>query len=244
MLPHVLVVDDHREIREGLARYLRRHGFRTSMAADAAEARRVLARHAVDLVVLDIMLPGEDGLALCRELRARRGPPVVFLSALGEETDRIVGLELGADDYVPKPFNPRELLARIRAVLRRVHSLPPGRRTERGRFRFRPWTFDAARGELEHEDGRVVSLSTAETRLLAAFVRHPGVVLSREELLDVARGREPGPFDRSVDNLVSRLRRKLGDDARRPRFVRTERTGGYAFIAPVEEVLCDSSPAV
>ncbi len=242
MQPHLLVVDDHRDIRDGLARYLRRHGFRVSTAADAAEARRELARHAIDLVVLDIMLPGEDGFALCRALRARDGPPVVFLSALGEETDRIVGLELGADDYVPKPFNPRELLARIRAVLRRAHALPPARRLVGGRFRFTPWQFDAARGELVHDDGRVVTLSTAETRLLAALVRHAGVVLTREELSDIARGREPGPFDRSIDNLVSRLRRKLGDDARRPRFVRTERTGGYVFIAPVEAIPCPSSP--
>ncbi len=235
--PHVLVVDDHRDIREGLVRYLRRQGLRASGAADAREARRLLAGHAIDLVVLDIMMPGEDGLALCRELRGRSGVPVIFLTALGEETDRIVGLELGADDYVTKPFSPRELLARIRAVLRRANSLPPAReRQEFGRFRFAEWTYDAARRELAREDGLVVPLSAAEGALLVAFLRHPGVVLDREQLLDLARGRELRPFDRSVDNLVSRLRRKLGDDPRRSRFVRTERGGGYAFVAPVERL--------
>ncbi len=234
MLPHLLVVDDHRDIRDALSRYLRRHGYRVSVAEDAAAARKLLGRQAIDLVILDIMLPGEDGFALCRELRARSEVPVVFLSALGEETDRIVGLELGADDYVTKPFNPRELLARIRAVLRRAQSLPPGRRTAGGHFRFPPWSFDAARGELLREDGTVVPLSTAESRLLTAFLRHPGVVLRREELVDLARGRELQPFERSIDNLVSRLRRKLGDDPQHPRYIATRRGEGYVFLPPVE----------
>ena len=232
--PHLLVVDDHREIRDALSKYLARHGYRVSVAADAREARRVLAGHAIDLVILDIMMPGEDGLSLCRDLRARSAIPIILLTAMAEETDRIVGLEIGADDYVTKPFNPRELLARIKAVLRRVHSLPPAHeRVEPGRLRFGHWTFDPARRELLREDGVTVPLSTAEYQLLLAFVRHPGVVLSRDQLLDLARGREAQLFDRSIDNLVSRLRKKIEEDPKRPRYIKTHWGGGYSFATEV-----------
>ncbi len=232
--PHLLIVDDHREIRDALSKYLARHGYRVSVAADAREARRVLGGHAIDLVILDIMMPGEDGLSLCRDLRARSAIPIILLTAMAEETDRIVGLEIGADDYVTKPFNPRELLARIKAVLRRVNTLPPAHeRVERGRLRFGHWTFDPARRELLREDGVTVPLSTAEYQLLLAFVRHPGVVLSRDQLLDLARGREAQLFDRSIDNLVSRLRKKIEEDPKRPRYIKTHWGGGYSFATEV-----------
>ncbi len=233
--PHILVVDDHREIRDALGKYLQRHGYRVSVAGDAREARRVLAGHAIDLLILDVMMPGEDGLSLCRDLRARSSIPIILLTAMAEDTDRIVGLEIGADDYVTKPFNPRELLARIKAVLRRVHALPPTREpVQHGRLRFGDWVFDPARRELLREDGVTVPLSTAEYQLLLAFVRHPGMVLSRDQLLDLARGREAQLFDRSIDNLVSRLRKKIEKDPRRPRYIKTHWGGGYSFVAEVK----------
>jgi two-component system OmpR family response regulator len=234
--PHILVVDDHRDIRETLAKYLGRQGYRVSTAEDAKAARRVLQTAAIDLVVLDIMMPGEDGLSLCRDLRAQGAIPIILLTAMTEDTDRIVGLEIGADDYVTKPFNPRELLARIKAVLRRANSLPPAaERLDRQRVRFGEWAFDPLRRELfDERAGVVVPLGTAEAMLLSAFVRHPGIVLSRDQLLDLARGREAQLFDRSIDNLVSRLRRKLGDDPKRPRYIVTHWGGGYSFVAAVE----------
>jgi two-component system OmpR family response regulator len=232
---HILVVDDHRDIREPLARYLAKHGFRVSTAENAQAARRVLQTSAIDLVVLDIMMPGEDGLSLCRHLRAQGDVPIVLLTALGEETDRIVGLEMGADDYVAKPFNPRELLARIKAVLRRARALPPRRgRPTADRFRFDRWTLDVGRRELTGEDGVVVPLSTGEFLLLTAFLEHPKMVLSRDQLLDLTRGREAAPFDRAIDNQVLRLRRKSERDPKKPELIRTHWGGGYSFEAEVE----------
>ncbi|HEX9648127.1 MAG TPA: response regulator [Alphaproteobacteria bacterium] len=232
--PHILVVDDHRDIRDLLARYLARHELRVTAAGDAAEARRALKGASIDLVVLDIMMPGEDGLSLCRYLRESAGLPVILLTAMAEETDRVVGLEIGADDYVTKPFAPRELLARIRAVLRRTHSLPPSREPAgHGKVRFDRWTLDLDRRELVGEDGVLTPLSTGEFRLLAAFVEHPRRVLSRDQLLDLTRGRAAAPFDRSVDNQVSRLRRKLERDARKPLLIKTVWGGGYSFAAEV-----------
>ncbi len=234
-VPHILIVDDDREIRDALGKYLQRNGYRLSAAAHAAEARRILGRQAIDLVVLDIMMPGEDGLSLCRQLRARGQLPIILLTAMTEDTDRIVGLEMGADDYVTKPFNPRELLARIKAVLRRAHSLPPERLDGSGkRYRFGRWTFDPLRRELLRGDGLTVPLSTAEHQLLLAFVRHPGMLLTRDQLLDLARGREAQPFDRSIDNLVSRLRKKIESNPRRPEYIKTHWGGGYSFSAKVE----------
>jgi len=233
---HILIVDDHRDIRDALSRYLVRHGYRASVAESAAAARRVLETSAIDLVVLDIMMPGEDGLTLCRDLRASGDLPVIMLTAMVEDTDRVVGLEVGADDYVTKPFNPRELLARIKAVLRRAHSLPPAReRLEAGRLRFDRWTLDVGRRELIGEDGIGVPLSTGEFLLLGVFLRRPGMVLTRDQLLDLTRGRDAAPFDRSIDNQVSRLRRKLERDPKRPELIRTHWGGGYSFAAEVVE---------
>lgn len=244
--PHILVVDDHREIRDALGKYLTRHGYRVSAADSAAAARKTLERAAVDLAVVDIMMPGEDGLSLTRDLRARTDLPVVLLTAVAEETDRIVGLELGADDYVTKPFNPRELLARIKAVLRRTHSLPPQRAptaADSGRLRFAGWTFDPARRELVAGDGTAVPLSTGEYLLLSVFLARPHRVLSREQLLDLTRGRAAQPFDRAIDNQVSRLRRKIEADPKRPSLIVTHWGGGYAFAADVEPEGTPETPA-
>jgi len=232
--PHLLVVDDHREIRDALARYLGKHGYRVSTAESAAAARRLLETGRVDLVVLDLMMPGEDGLSLCRQLRAKGDLPIIMLTAMAEDTDRVVGLEMGADDYLTKPFNPRELLARIKAVLRRTHSLPPQPAQPAARqIRFDRWLFDTARRELVGADGVAVPLSTAEFLLLSAFLRHPGMVLTRDQLLDITRGRDAAPFDRSIDNQVSRLRKKLERDPRRPELIKTHWGGGYSFTAEV-----------
>jgi two-component system OmpR family response regulator len=234
---HLLIVDDHREIRDLLGRYLAKQGYRTSMAESAAAARRILQTAAIDLVVLDIMMPGEDGLSLCRSLREAGNVPTILLTAVADETDRVVGLEMGADDYVTKPFSPRELLARIKAVLRRASSLPPQRGVPPGeRLAFDRWTLDVARRELVGEDGVAVPLSTGEFLLLSAFLAHPRMVLSRDQLLDLTRGREVGPFDRSIDNQVSRLRRKIEADPRHPSLIKTHWGGGYSLTAAVERI--------
>jgi two-component system, OmpR family, response regulator len=232
--PHIAVVDDHRDIRDLVGKYLMQHGYRISVAENAVALRRLLERNALDLVVLDIMMPGEDGLSLCRHLRSTTDLPVILLTAMAEETDRIVGLEVGADDYLTKPFNPRELLARIKAVLRRVQSLPP----QKGRLatkvvRFDRWTFDVNRRELVGDDGVAVPLSTAEFRLLCAFLDHPGLVLSRNQLLDLTAGRDADPFDRSIDNQVSRLRKKIEADPKVPALIKTHWGGGYSLVAEV-----------
>ncbi len=233
--PHILVVADHRDIRELLAKYLTRHGLRVSTADGGVAMKRVLKTSAVDLVVLDVMMPGEDGLSLCRHLRETSGLPVILLTAMAEETDRVVGLEIGADDYLTKPFNPRELLARIKAVLRRAQSLPAqAAPLERGLLRFAGWTFDPARREVTGQDGTAVPLSTAEFQLLSAFLRHPRMVLSREQLLDLTQGRATKVFDRSIDNQVSRLRRKIEADPKSPALIKTVWGGGYLFAAEVE----------
>ena len=235
--PHILVVDDHRDIRDSLTRYLRDHGFRISAAADAAAARRLVRESAFDLVVLDIMMPGEDGLSLCRWLGETHDIPIVLLTAVADETDRIIGLEMGADDYVTKPFSPRELLARIRAVLRRATALPAQRnQPDSSAVRFDRWTFHAAQQELVDDDGVAVALSTGEYRLLLAFVRHPNHVLSRDQLLDLTQGKEAQVFDRSIDNQVSRLRRKIEIDPANPRLILTVWGGGYRFAAHCEGI--------
>jgi two-component system, OmpR family, response regulator len=233
--PHLLVVDDTRDVRDALKQYLVKHGYRVTLAESAPAARRELQVGAIDLVILDIMMPGEDGLSLCRELRAKGAVPIIMLTALAEETDRIVGLEMGADDYLTKPFAPRELLARIKAVLRRAQSLPhrPGAPAPLGRLRFARWLFDPAARELLDEAGTVVPLSTGEYLLLDALLRHPGLVLSRDQLLDMTRGREAAPFDRSVDNQVSRLRKKLERDPKNPELIKTHWGGGYSFAGRV-----------
>jgi two-component system OmpR family response regulator len=232
---HILVVDDHREIRDLLSKYLARYGFRVSAAESAARARRLLEASAIDLVVLDIMMPGEDGLSLCRQLRTATDLPVIMLTAMAEDTDRVVGLEMGADDYVVKPFNPRELLARIRAVLRRANSLPRQRpATQAETIRFGPWALSVARRELVGEDGVAIPLSTTEFLLLGALLSHPRMVLNRDQLLDLTRGRSANVFDRSIDNQVSRLRKKIEADPREPSLIKTVWGGGYMLTAEVE----------
>ncbi|MFQ6550248.1 response regulator [Aestuariibius sp. 2305UL40-4] len=229
--PHILIVDDARDIREPLGLYLRRHGYRTTLAADASGARRAVEKRAVDLAVVDVMMPGEDGLSLTRWLVDRGGPPVVLLTAMTEDADRVLGLELGADDYVVKPFSPRELLARIRAVLRRAQ--PPGAEVTLEKRDFGGWSFDSAARTLAHQNGRTAALTSGEARLLAVFLDNPRTVLSRERLLDLTQGREAKAYDRAIDNAVVRLRRKLEDDPAHPRLLVTEWGGGYALAADV-----------
>ncbi len=229
--PHLLVVDDDREIRDLLQRFLAKHGFRVDTAADGRAMQRLLDNGRFDLVVLDLMLPGEDGLAICRRLRATTRLPIIMLTALAEETDRIIGLELGADDYLAKPFNPRELLARIRAVLRRAEpaSAPPD-----AVYRFAGWRLDPARRELRDPEDTVVPLTAGEYDLLLALVERPQRVLSRDQLLDLTRGRAAIAFDRSVDVQLSRLRRKIARDADEAHeLVKTVRGGGYMLAVAV-----------
>ena len=228
--PHVLIVDDDREIRGLLAQYLEKHEFRTTAVADGREMRRILERSHVDLLVLDLMLPGEDGLSLCRELRSRSQLPIIMLTARGEDVDRIVGLELGADDYVAKPFNPRELLGRIKAVLRRSAHAPrdPSPETVRG-FSFGGWRLNTVTRTLTNGEAREVALSGAEYRLLAVLLGSGNRVLTRAQLTELLRGRDADPFDRSIDVRVSRLRQILGDDARAPQIIKTVYGEGYVI---------------
>ncbi|MES2143031.1 MAG: response regulator [Pseudomonadota bacterium] len=231
--PHILIVDDARDIREPLGQYLRKQGFRTRLAANAAEARKAIGEAAINLVVLDVMMPGEDGLSLCRWLVARGGTPVILLTAMADETDRIVGLELGADDYLVKPFNPRELLARIRAVLRRVP--PVAAPVKSGRRRFGDWVHDAGAQRIMRGDGQELALTSGENRLLAIFLDHPQTVLTRARLLDLTVGRAAKPYDRAIDNQVARLRRKLEADAASPLLLVTEWGGGYRLAVDVDD---------
>ncbi|CAN7624991.1 response regulator [Rhizobium rhizogenes] len=235
--PHVLVVDDHKEIRDLLAKYLAKNGLRVSTANGGAEMRQQLRTATIDLVVLDIMMPGEDGLSLCRSLRQTSMVPIVLLTAVSDETDRIIGLELGADDYVTKPFNPRELLARIRALLRRANATASvASDPEHKRYRFGNWTLDVSQRSLVDASGSEAALGTAEFRLLLALVSRPGVVLTRNQLLDITAGRSAQVFDRSIDNLVSRLRRRIEDDPQQPTLIKTVWGDGYTFAGTVEEV--------
>lgn len=231
----LLLVDDEASLREPLADYLVRQGFDVQQASSAAAARSAILAEAPDLVLLDIMMPGEDGLSFCRHLVETRAIPVIFLTAKGEATDRIVGLEIGADDYVVKPFEPRELVARIRSVLRRA-SRPATLADDDAHYVFEDWRLDPLKRKLTDPDGAVVPISTAEFRLLRAFLDHPRAVLDRDQLLDMVQGREAHLFDRAVDNQVSRLRRKIEADSRDPHFILTVRGGGYRFAADVRRV--------
>jgi two-component system OmpR family response regulator len=229
----IVVVDDDPGIRELVSDFLGRHGFEVETAADGAGLNRALNEKAADLVVLDVMLPGEDGLQICRRLSGDNGPPVIMLSAMGEETDRIVGLELGADDYLPKPCNPRELLARVRAVLRR-RGEPRSNDGELGaQCEFAGWRLDLVRRELRSPDGVVVNLSGGEFSLLRALVERPERVLTRDQLLDLARGPDSDAYDRAIDVQISRLRRKLDDGGKGGELIRTIRNEGYMFMAKV-----------
>lgn len=231
--PHVLIVDDARDIREPLGQFLRRNGLRVSLAEDAATARQTLAGSAIHLVILDIMMPGESGISLCRSIASEGAPPVIMLSARVTEEDRINALDLGADDYVTKPFNPRELLARIRAVLRRVPARKPVAVLRRRRFA--GIIHDPAAQTVTCPDA-TAALTSGENRMLGVLLDHPGEVLSRDRLLDLLHGRQSRAYDRAIDNTISRLRRKIGDDTRSARLIATEWRGGYRLTVPVEEI--------
>ena len=232
---HLLVVDDDREIRALVGEYLKKNGYRVSLAADGRQMGTVLEESRIDLVVLDLMLPGKDGLSLCRDLRARSNVPVLMLTAKSEPFDRVVGLEMGADDYLVKPFEPRELLARIRSVLRRTQALPTHLAPQpTRRYRFAGWLLDVGAHQLISPQAVVVTLSGAEFRLLQVFLAHPNRVLTRDQLMDLLQGRDADHFDRSIDLRVSRLRQKLGDDARAPTLIKTLRNEGYILAASVE----------
>ncbi|MCV0382956.1 MAG: response regulator [Erythrobacter sp.] len=234
----LLLVDDERTLREPLAEYLTGQGFAVREAESAAAARSTLRDHTPDIVLLDIMMPGEDGLSLTRHLVETQGLPVILLTAKGEAMDRIVGLEIGADDYVTKPFEPRELVARIRTVLRRVDKGADGGPVPADDFvyAFEGWTLDPLKRRLTDPEDAVVSISTAEFRLLRALCDHPRQVLDRDRLLDMVQGREAHLFDRAVDNQVSRLRRKIEADSRNPMLIQTVRGGGYRLAADVARI--------
>jgi two-component system, OmpR family, response regulator len=231
----ILLVDDEAALREVLADYLTRQGFVVTQAGNAADARARIAADSFDLVLLDIMMPGEDGLSLCRHVAEARNLPVIFITAKGESTDRIVGLEIGGDDYVVKPFDPRELVARIRSVLRRSARQPQDV-AEAVAYEFEGWTLDPLKRRLTDREGAVVAISSAEFRLLMAFLDHPRQVLDRDRLLDMVQGREAHLFDRAVDNQISRLRRKIEEDSRNPQLIQTVWGGGYMLATEVRKV--------
>jgi two-component system OmpR family response regulator len=232
---HILVVDDDAEIRNLLREYLQKNGYRVSVAADGRGMWAALDQGQPDIIVLDLMLPGDDGLTLCRTLRARSSIPIIMLTARGEDTDRIVGLEMGADDYLAKPFNPRELLARVKSILRRARTLPQNLHPDDARtIRFAGWTLDVATRSLRSPAGVVVALSGTEYKLLRAFLSHPNRVLNRDQLIDLMLSRDASPFDRSIDVQVSRLRQRLGDGAREAGIIKTVRGEGYVLAVAVD----------
>jgi len=234
---HILVVDDNREILDLVTRFLTKDGYRVSTANDGREMKRILADARIDLILLDVMLPGEDGLTLCRNIRTESKVPIIMLTAKGEEIDRVLGLEMGADDYVAKPFGTRELLARIKAVLRRstetFTSIEPEDKAQE--YLFSGWRFDTSKRELISSDDVVIPLSTGEYNLLLAFVERPQRVLNRDQLLDIARGRASVAYDRSIDTQISRLRRKIEIDPKNPELIKTVWGGGYIFATDVSK---------
>lgn len=228
--PHIAIVDDYEDIRDLVGQYLRQHGYHVTTCENASSLRLLLEVETPDLVVLDVMMPGEDGLSLCRHLRSHTDIPIIFLSAMTEDLDVILGLELGADDYLAKPFNPRELLARIKAILRRAQrpvaaDVPPVSEC----VRFGQWTFNRKLRELIGSDGISTPLSSSEFKLLCVFVDHPDQVLTRDDLLEQVAGRQQDYFDRSIDNQVSRLRKKIENDPKQPKHIKTHWGGGYSF---------------
>jgi two-component system, OmpR family, response regulator len=235
--PNILVVEDDRETRTLIAKYLRTNACNVATAADGREMARAMTDHRVDLLILDVMLPGEDGLSLCRKVRAESQVPIIMLTARGEDVDRIVGLEMGADDYMPKPFNPRELLARINAVLRRQQAARNASTIEgASALSFQGWHIDLRLRELRNPEGARVAMTSAEFDLLRTFCERPGRVLSRDSLLDLTQGRNAGSFERSIDVLVSRIRRKIEPDPQEATLIKTVRSGGYVFTPRVESV--------
>jgi two-component system OmpR family response regulator len=235
---HILVVDDDPEIRHLLKTYLEKNGYRVATAAEGGGMWQALEHSHIDLIVLDLMLPGTDGMELCRNLRVRSKIPVIMLTARGDEMDRILGLEMGADDYLPKPFSARELLARIKVILRRVRDMPIDPLADAPeKLAFSGWTLDTRTQHLHSPDDLVVPLSSAEYRLLHVLLAHPNRALTRDQLLDLTQGRESGPYDRSIDVLVGRLRKHLRDDAKQPTLIKTVRGRGYLLASKVTSTL-------
>ncbi len=233
----LLIVEDEASIREPLVKYFEENQFRVKAASNAAEARALLTAHTFDLVISDIMMPGEDGLSLCRHIRSTSNLPVILLTARAEELDRILGLEVGADDYVVKPFSPRELLARVKAVVRRTNSLPPRQVSpETVAYAFGDWVLKTGERELVGPDGLTVPLSSGEYALLLVLVERPKLVLTRDQLLDLTQGREANLFDRSIDNQISRLRRKIEEDPKTPKYIKTVWGGGYSLASDVRKL--------
>ena len=232
--PHLLIVDDDKEICSLLSKFLQQYGFRVSVAANGEAMKQMLATARIDLVILDVMLPDGNGINLCRDLRAGGKLPIIMLTAVDDDADRVLGLEIGADDYVTKPFRARELVARIRAVLRRVGDPLPGSRSDAVQvYEFAGWRLDATRRQLFSPAGALVVLRTAEFDILLALVERPQRVLSRDQLLDIARGRDAAPFDRTIDVHISRLRKRIEADPKEPAMIRTVRSEGYLFAVPV-----------
>lgn len=229
----ILIVDDDRDIRQLLAEYLDNNGYNTVMASDGVAMWAALEKSSIDLIVLDLNMPGEDGLTLCRNLRAKSSMPVIMLTARNEPLDRILGLEMGADDYLPKPFEPRELLARIRSVLRRTLASAQHENEIPQKILFAGWTLDVVARHLISPDDMIVALSGSEFRLLSIFLSHANEVLNRDQLLNITQGRDADPFDRSIDIQISRLRQKLREDARSPQIIKTVRNGGYVLAVNI-----------
>ena len=235
--PHILVVDDDREIRDLITKLLKKNGYRVDAAANGREMRAAMVAADIDLIVLDRVMPGEDGLDLCRDLRKECRVPIILLTLLGSDTDRVIGLEMGADDYVTKPFSPQELVARIKAVLRRANDLPLKTPLQRARtLAFAGWTVDRVARELKTADGVLVTLTDGEFDLLLAFAEHPQISLTRDQLLDLTRGRSAIAFDRSIDMQLMRLRRKIEADPDQPELIKTIRNKGYIFTPEVTSV--------
>lgn len=231
---HILIVEDDNEIARSTSRFLSQAGYRVSLAPEARTMDRLLKDSRIDLMLLDLMLPGEDGLSICRRLRSVTNMPIIMLTAMGEEMDRVVGLEIGADDYLAKPFSARELLARIRAVLRRGSETAPAGEARGGKLTFDGWILNSHTRQLHNPDGVRIMLTGAEFELLTAFCERPRRVLTRDQLLDLTQGRSAGPFDRSIDTLVSRIRQKIEKDPKDPVMIQTVRLGGYMFTPEVK----------
>jgi two-component system OmpR family response regulator len=235
---NILIVDDDAGIRDLLGQFLQKHGFETLLAKDGKQMWDLYENSSIDLIILDIMLPGKDGVTLCKELRQKSQVPIIMLTAISEDIDRIIGLEMGADDYLSKPFNPRELLARVKAILRRSKGGDAVAKTnKRSRvFRFSGWELNRVERRLYSPDQAEISLSTGEYNLLLAFLERPHQVLSRDHLLDLTRNRPAGPYDRSIDIQISRLRHKIEEDHKSPQIIKTVRGGGYVLSTEVEMV--------
>ena len=241
----ILIVDDNKEIRESLSEYLTNNELECNIAMDAVQAREMLSKKNYDLIILDIMMPGEDGLSLCRYIFENYKIPVILLTAKDEDTDKIIGLEVGADDYLSKPFNPRELLARIKSVLRRTtitEGVLKEKNTDNDKqniknqlLKFGEWTLNIDQQEISKKSEKPIELSTGEFRLLLAFIENPKKILSRDQLLDIVSNRSLAAFDRSIDNQISRLRKKIELDPKKPKYIKTVWGGGYSFNSSIEK---------